>query len=249
MPQYNFGAGSLWGVRNDVSGPQTPRKFAILQDVHFDFSRTIKQLMGSYNLPVALGPGTIKTSAKAKAARIMAGVYADLYFGVQPAPGQILVSEDEQHNIPAATPFTVTITPPGSGTFKADLGVWYQATGEFLSVTDTPSQAGEYSVDASTGEYTFDTADEGLSVMISYSYTVTTGQQITITGQFLGVAPTFLAMFKGTYGGKQATLQLNSCMSEKLSFATKLEDFTIPEFDFQFSMDASNTVGILSLSE
>lgn len=249
MPYYNFGAGSLWGTRNDITGPFTPRKFAILQEVSFDFSRTIKQLTGSYNMAVALGPGVIKTSAKAKAARIMAGPYAELYFGVTPSAGQTLVSEDESHSIPSSTPFTVTIAPPGTGTFKNDLGVWYALTGQFLTRVATPAAAGQYSVNEATGVYTFETADEGLGINISYSYTVTTGQQIVITGQFLGVAPSFWAIFKGTFQGKQATLQLNNCMSEKLSFATKLEDFTIPEFDFMFAMDASNTVGTLSLAE
>ena len=112
----------------------------------------------------------------------------------------------------------------------------------------TPSAAGQYSVSAG-GIYTFEAADEGVSVNISYSYTVTTGQQIAITGQLLGIAPTFQAVFKGVYQGKQATLQLNNCMSDKFSIATKLEDWTIPEFDFQFSMDNSNTVGVLSFSE
>jgi hypothetical protein len=377
MPQYTFGAGSLWGVRNDsgVVLPATPRKFAILQDVQFDFNRTIKQLFGSYNLPVALGPGTIKTSAKAKAARIFAGIYADLFFGQAPTTGQTLVAEDEPQTIPttgltaspvlamgstntavangaftyniSGTPYnksavpagtalsagtipqnlwgiylfsinaagTITVTPGanngtgyasqsaaiaglpatpassvsmgyvtvtntssggfvagttalnGTGvtanfvnsalgssvsvnnasTFVQDLGVWYAATGMYLTAAATPTAAGQYSV--SNGVYSFYSTDLGLGVNISYMYTSLTGQTLTISGQLLGVAPTFMAMFKGLYQGKQATLKLNMCMSEKLTLATKLEDFTIPEFDFLFAMDNTNTLGVLSLSE
>jgi hypothetical protein len=378
MPQYAFGAGSLWGVRNDSNAPAvvTPRKFAILQDVQFDFSRTIKQLVGSYNLPVALGAGTIKTSAKAKAARIFAGVYADLYFGATPVTGQTLISEDEYQVIPStgltssptlaiggtttavasaaftyniagssynkgavaagtalaagtvpqntwglylfsinaagtiavtaaagngtgystealaiaampATPansvamgyvtvmntasggfvagttalsagtvtanyynsaLSASVIPTNQGTFTQDLGVWYSATGLYLQRVATVTAPGQYSVTAG-GVYSFYQSDMGLGVNISYSYTVSTGQQITITGALLGVAPTFMAFFKGLYQGKQATLKLNVCMSTKLTFATKLEDWTIPEFDFEFAMDNTNTLGVLSLAE
>jgi hypothetical protein len=249
MPQYMFGAGSLYGVRNDQAGPYTPRKFAILQDVSFDFTRTIKQLTGSYNLPVALGAGTIKTTAKAKAARVFAGIYADLFFGITPSTGQTLLAEDENHAVPGGSPYTVTIAPPNSGVYVADMGVWYANTGKYLTAVASGPTIGQYSVVPATGVYTFASGDSAASVNISYTYTVTTGSQIAITGSLLGVAPTFMAVFRGSYLTLQTTLKLNLCMSEKFGMATKLEDFTIPEFDFMFAMDATNTLGTLSFSE
>jgi hypothetical protein len=239
--QFVFGAGSLWGVRTDVSG-STPRRFGILQEVSVEFSGSLKPLTGSYRAPVAIGAGAIKTSGKAKFARINSGIYADLFFGVTPTTGRTIIAEDEPGTIPSATAYTVTVT--NSATFVQDLGVWYADTGlQFQRITAGPPAAGQYSVSA--GVYTFAAADEGRPVRTSYTYTALTGQTIEIDNQLLGVAPTFQSFFKGIYNGKQATLSLPNCISEKLSFGTKTEDWMIPEFDFMFYANDANVLGWL----
>ena len=244
--QLMFGAGSLWGIRTDASGLFTAQKFAVLQGIQFDFTKNLKELFGSYQMAIAIGAGTMKTTAKAQQARINAQRCADLYFGLTPTTGQNLIAEDEAGTVPT-TPFAVTVT--NSATWAHDLGVYYSLTGLPLTrvaAEETPT-TGQYKVTA--GVYTFAAADTGLAVLINYVYTAVTGKTLTLTNQLLGITPTFQGWFKGLYNGKQMTLKLTNCVSSKLSIPLKMEDWTISEFDFQMSVDASNTLGVLTTAE
>ncbi len=112
--------------------------------------------------------------------------------------------------------------------------------------------AGQYSVNTSTGVYTFSSADNvaGVKVLISYTYGITSAsQKIAIANQLLGTTPTFKAKFYTTFQGQAISLQLNNCTANKLTFDTKLEDFIIPEFDFSCFADASGNVMTWSFAE
>jgi hypothetical protein len=58
------------------------------------------------------------------------------------------------------------------------------------------------------------------------------GQQVTLSNPLLGTTPTFQAQLFTSFQGKPVNVKLFNCVSSKLAFATKLEDFTIPELDF-----------------
>ena len=49
--------------------------------------------------------------------------------------------------------------------------------------------------------------------------------------------------------GFVVTLILNACTSSKMSLATKLEDFTLPQFDFMATADAVGQVGYMYMDE
>ena len=155
--QLAFGARALWGNRTDVTGSGIgPDQFGILQDVQIDWDWQTKELWGQFQFPVDIARGQGKITGKAKFARIFGAIYGDLFFGQTPATGQLTVSENEAASVPATTPFTVTVANAAS--YVDDLGVFY-ATGasagnRFTRVT-TPSSAGQYSVNLTTGIYTF----------------------------------------------------------------------------------------------
>ena len=44
-------------------------------------------------------------------------------------------------------------------------------------------------------------------------------------------------------------MTLNNCASSKLNFATKQDDWTIPELDFEAGSDLFGNVGTMALSE
>jgi len=114
----------------------------------------------------------------------------------------------------------------------------------------TVSAAGTYSVVESTGVYTFHSGAASTAVAISYTYTKTSaGPTITLTNPLLGSATFFEAHLKQTYGGKNLYMKLNSCISSKLALATKLEDFTIPELDFDAFADGANNIGSIAMDE
>lgn len=244
MPQFGFGGGSLWGLRTDLAGAQ-PVKFGALQDVQLDFSGDLKELYGQNQYALALARGKTKVELKAKFAQINGAIFNNLYFGGTLTTAQSLVAESELGSIPSATPYTVTAA--NSASFLADLGVFYAATGLPLTPVASGPAVGQYSVAA--GTYTFSAADKGLAVLLDYTYGAATGAQLAIANPRMGLTPTFRAVFSQPFNGRQATFQLNSCVSSKLSFPTKQDDWTISEIDFQVGADPAGNIGLISFSE
>lgn len=242
---YSFGSGVLLGTRTDVPNA-TPVNFGLVQEVTIEEAATIKELTGQFQRPVAIARGTIKTTGKAKVARISGLAFANLFYGVNPSPGQLATSFAEAGAVPAQSPFTYTVT--NAATFAEDDGVLYAATGLPLTQVASSPAAGQYSV--SSGVYTFNSADAGKAILVNYTYAISgSGQKFTVANQLLGTTPTFRALFYTTFQGQAVTLKLNNCVSNKLSFQTKLEDFTIPEFDFSCFADAAGNVMTWSFAE
>lgn len=69
--------------------------------------------------------------------------------------------------VPFSGPYTVTVN--NSGTFKADMGVVYDPSGNALTRSSGSPAVGQYS--ESGGTYTFNSADAGQGIVINYSYT------------------------------------------------------------------------------
>jgi hypothetical protein len=252
--QVAFGSGILWGTPlTDANGAAvanpTPVQFGALQDVSVDFSADIKTLFGPNAYPLLAARGKSKISGKAKAAQINGALLNSLYFGYVTTAGiRADVFDTTGANIPT-TPFQITPTPPSSGTWAQDLGVRNANAVPLTRVASAPT-TGQYSVSA--GVYTFAAADVGTTVYISYQYTATstTAPKIAISNVVMGAAPTFRADLSVPYGGKTLTIVLFNCVANKLSLATKLDDFTIPEFDFEAFADSSGVnVGSINLSE
>ena len=252
--QLSFGAGALWGERTDVTGSGIgPRQFGVLQDIQIDFDWTEKELYGQYQFPVAIARGQGKITGKAKFARILGLLYSDIFFGQNAATGQFAVSQYEAATIPASTPFTVTVANAAS--YNDDLGVYYAATGKAFNRVTTPSAAGQYAVNFTTGVYTFAAADANAALLISYTYNVAaSGSKITLGNPLMGVTPTFKATFyqavsPGSSPAAPLALRLNACTSSKLSLPTKVDDWTIGALDFAAFADATGTIGYVSTVE
>jgi len=147
-------------------------------------------------------------------------------------------------NPPSATPAN-----GGAGVFDLDLGVLYAATGlPFTLVSGTPVLQGTYSVNLSTGVYSFSPNDQDVGVLLNYTYTVATGYKITSANLLMGSTPRFEAVFTQTYNGNNLTLKLFACVSSKLTLPTKIDDYTINELDFMAYANAAGNVFELSTS-
>jgi len=234
---YVFGSGVLIGTPNGGS----PINFGLAQEVTLNIATTTKPLWGQNNFPVAIGSGTRKMTGKAKLARVSGQALGNLFFGVSPSVGGVQTQFGETTSVPAVSPFTYSTT--FHATFVADQGVVYAATGLPLRAVSSSPSVGQYTVAA--GVYTFSSADAGASVLISYTYTVSgTGENIVVTSQPIGPAITFSAnLFAADpTTGTQFSLFLYNCVAEKLAFGTKLEEFVIPELDFQCFANAAGQV-------
>ena len=239
-----FGSGNIYGI--NAAANSTPYKLGTLQDCSFDFSFNLKELRGGGQMPIDIRRGGGKFGGKAKFAAINGKLLNDLFFGQAATTGLLLSAVAETSVIPA-TPFQVTVV--NGATFDTDLGVIFTATGVPLSKVASAPATGQYSV-SGLGVYLFAAADTGKSVAIDYLYTATTGgTKIAMSNLVMGTTPTFMGVFSANVGGKTVTLKLNSCTSAKLGFATKQEDYTIPEMDLEAMADASNSIGVLSIAD
>jgi AraC family transcriptional regulator len=73
----------------------------------------------------------------------------------------------------------------------------------------------------------------------------------TVTDLFLPLryAPTFRIDFVVAQNGKPLIVSANSCLSTKLSLATKQDDFLLPDFEFSIFADASGNVLTIGTGE
>ena len=240
---FGFGSGVMFGTPSTANA--TPVRLGILQEVAVDFAFTTKQLFGQYQFPVAIGRGTAKITGKAKFARIDAEALNSLFFNLTPGSNnQVIIVDSEAHTVPS-TPYQIVTTQTGSP--YTDLGVNYATTGQPFAKVASPIAVGQYSFSGNT--YTFYSGDTAASVLISYSYTSAAGSSTTITNPILGTSTPFQVDFyqADPNSTQQWGLRLFSCLSSKLTLATKLEDFTIPEFDFEAYANAANQIGLVNL--
>ncbi len=245
MAQYSFGSGTLYG-KSLNAGSQTPVRFGALQGATIEWAFTTKELFGSYQFPLAIGRGTAKITGKADFAQFTAKTFNDLFFGA----GSVSTGATRAVVQEAQTITANSVTVAHAANFVADLGIVYAANGGVLVAVANNPVGGQYTNNASAGTYAFNNSINNSAVLVSYTWADTVyGQKISITNQLLGNAPTFSAVFEESFQGNMMTVTLNACMSSKLSLVTKLEDFTIPSFDFECFADASNNIGTISLEQ
>lgn len=259
MAQYTFGTGALWGTRTvDAAGAaipataQTPIKFGVLQSVNLELNAETKTLFGSRQFAEVVVRGQAEISVTAAAAQISGRFFNDLFFGQTLVAGYQSVVDDLTGAAIPATPFTITVTPPGGGTFIESLGVRFAATQiDLVRVASAPA-TGQYTVSAG-GAYVFAAADTGQTVLISYRYSATlaTAQRSTVANLNTGTAPFFRCdLYAPAVDGRTAVFTLPRCVSSKLSLSLSNTDFLIPNLEFSaFNDPITNSVLSYALSE
>lgn len=247
-----FGAGKLIAVPTNlydgsaIANP-TPVILGTMQDISLDLSVEMKSLYGSKRYPIAIGQGKGKTEIKAKYAEINGGILGSLFFGKASTAGIKAAVFDSAGTIPG-TPYQLTITPPSSGTFVADLGVAFTTTGVQLTRVASAPAANQYSVNVATGVYTFAAADTAKAVLISYEYSAAAGGEVwTLSNDTMGATPSFSLLLQTSYDGKTLVCKLNKAVSGKLNLPLKNEDFAIYDFEAEAFADAAGNLGYICL--
>lgn len=243
--QYQFAQGEVFGRRVDGSNP-TPMRFGALQGITLDLGFSLKALQGSKQFPIVVARGSGKITGKADLGQFNAQLFNDLFFNESAvATGQTITKPLESATITANV---VTVT--NNSTFVRDLGVVKASDGTpYVRVAATPV-AQQYTVNESTGVYTFNSSQNSIAVKVSYQYTdAANGKTITITSKDQGDTPYFMVVLYNSFRSKKLTFTLNQCTSDKFGIAPKMEDFTIPSLGFEAMADDNDEVGKLSLAE
>jgi hypothetical protein len=244
-PALGFNSG--WAFQIDGDTNPTPTQFKILQSASLDLKATTKELFGQNIFPVAVGRSQIKVDGKLKFADYQ-GRYIRDFVGAPNnslmAAGETLVALNEAGTV-GASPFTYQTT--NHTTWVLDLGVVYAATGIPLTAVASAPTQGQYSV--SSGTYTFNAADTGVAVQVSYTYTLSTaGDTVTISNTQAGAANSFQTVFGAGYNGLQTNFQMYACIPTSLKLADfKIGDFSMPELDYSAVVNSAGNLGIISV--
>lgn len=149
------------------------------------------------------------------------------------------------------TGLVVDITASAAGaTYQAvnhatavlDLGVRQALTGvPLLKVASGPA-INQYSLDMTTWTYTFNAGDE-TNKLVSYMH-LAAGAGVTqqITNSLMGTEPICTVCFRTIFNNQEAIVLLYSAVVGKLTMASKLDDYTIPEIDFEAFANAAGQV-------
>lgn len=236
-----IGSGRLY-VRpiggNEAANP-TPLEAFTIQDVTIDVAGDIKELRGQNQFPDDTATTDKKLTGKFGIGRKDLTMFNQIFYADTISSTGQSVSPNEVHTIPA-TPYQVTVAPPASGTFLVDLGVYYQATNvEFINVPSTPA-VGQYSVNTSTGVYTFAAADTTVPVVISYAYTLTGhGATYQVSNQTIGYGPIVELWIVDQYQPLVVSsdniynvIRIYSAKVNKITIGNKRADYSIPEVDW-----------------
>ncbi len=201
QPYIQFGSGIL--LLNPNAGNlvtnYTPVKPLTIQDVKIEQKGKIESLLGQNQYPDDTATGDKTGTFEFAMGRNDYFLLNEIFNADTVATGGTSVVYNEVHAIPA-TPYQITPTPPGSGTFATDLGVTVTLNNqEMVRLPSGTPAAGQYTVTA--GVYLFSAADHtsALSVAISYSYTLAAGNTYQINNQVQGYGPAFEAYLVETY--------------------------------------------------
>ena len=248
LQSLQFGSGLLFALPNGGNQPTNPSpvQIGVLQNVKITFSGDIKELKGQLQYPVdsAIGNRSIKGSFES--AQMTLQGWNNMFFGESAVgTGGKALAQNVASSVPASTPFTVTPTVPGSGTWSADAGVYDATTGVQLQPVATGPTTGQYTVSA--GVYTFASADENRALLFNFYYTTTTGSILTINNHVMGFAPIVSLDLTMPYQGFGNNIFLPNVRIGKLDLATKQDDYLMASSDFQAFASPSGVIGQIYL--
>lgn len=250
---FGFGSGVVWctpqsdAYGNALANP-SPLLLGVLQDVSVDFSGDVKELYGQSQMPNMIAAGKMKITGKAKWAQVNMAAIASLFFGQSYTSSLLSDYYDTTGSVVPATPFSVTPTVPGSGTWSKDLGVRDVYGNQWTAVTGTPTGM-QYSVAA--GVYTFPALATGQTMFISFQYTgtSTTSKSATFMATPMGTKPVFSLDFFQGFQANALSMTLFAAVATKFSFSTKIDDYLDQELDFSAFQDGAGRVVRIGTSQ
>lgn len=227
MPVLEFGTGVLYGTPNAGNLPTNPTPIRLLlQENSIEFKGDLKKLWTQSQFPIAKARGKVDVTGKAKIVNFDPDPINQLFFAQNIAAGMVIPVDRELAAIPSVSTFTITVSHGAN--FDQDNGVQFtngSAAGALLIKVASGPTTGQYTVNTTTGVYTFAAADNSLGVAISYTYTNSTrGKTITLTNQLMGYAPEIAMDFWNTFRNKILGIRLNSVIIGQWTFPSKLED-------------------------
>lgn len=243
MPIKSYGLGSLFAIPTATYPKPIP--FAILKGVSLDIGAELDTLRGEKAYAVDAAKKGGKVSGKIDLCEFNPDLLQYVIPGAAKTTGMVYGVRDYAATIPT-TPFQVTV--PNAGATNKDLGVRDLNTGLLMTRAATATGTGVYAWAA--GVYTFNTADSGHLVSISYEYVpASTGSTITVTNQVMTTATAFGMDLFNTTSGKQMTVRLPAVHIPKIGFGLKSEGWAEASLEYEAVADASGNVAYIYMDD
>jgi len=259
-PPAAFGPGVLILTRTDIT-PGIAINVGYVQEFTLDFAGQTKQLYGQNQFALVGARATIKATGKMKNATLSglamnAAFYGNSFSTAAYSAGVGVLSWNIGSTYTTgSTGGTGSLQIGSSLTFDADLGVTYAASGLPLQRVSTGNEAnGKYSI-GSTAPGLYNFADQGANIKVTFTSAGSTGasgpstsgppQSLTVTNQIIGTTPTFQLDYYTNLNQPTQTpfaFRLFQCIAAKHTMAFKLEDFMMPEFDFDIFANSAGQV-------
>lgn len=218
QPFIQFGSAQLYlnpNAGNLAVNPTPVRPFTT-QDVKVGMKGKIESLRGQFQYPDDTATGDKDATFEFGIGRQDFNFLNQIFNADIVSTGGTSAASSPATAIPA-TPFHITPTIPSSGTWSGDLGVYNVANNnQFAKVASGPI-AGQYSVSA--GVYTFASADNvsGISVVIAFEYTTTTGNTYQVNNQTQGWGPQIEVVFAESYQPQAGVYSVVRLYAAKIS--------------------------------
>lgn len=237
---FQFGIGDMFATPTggNLATPSFPQRFGVLQDVNVDIDQKLAELRGQNKFPDDVAPSDMTMKGKGGFAQIEIDIYNALYFADTVTANQTKqMIADEAHTVTVTTA-TVSGTVP----ILVDLGVKVQATGQILIQVPSAPAAGQYSVNLTTGVYTFNAAQTGIVALISYvPALVAAGRTLVVNNHIQGYGPIFDLWLRQPYQGANG-MHLFACRASKMSAPMKRDGYLISDFEFQCFANAAGQI-------
>lgn len=248
-PLAVFGPGILILTRTDVA-IGSPINVGYVQEFSIEAAGQTKMLYGQKQWPLVAARGTIKGTAKFKAAVISGLAWNTAFYGESAFSTTAGLTWNIDSTFSVST--SSTQIAASTATWEADLGVKYAASGlPLIRVASGSEATGKYSV--SGGIYVFATGDSGVAMKLTYTTTRSgSGQVLRVSNQNIGQTPTFQIDYYTSLNQPTAKPFIVRCyqaIGGKHTMGFKLEDFMIPEFDMDLFANASDQVYNLDFPE
>lgn len=239
LPGLQFGSGIVLAAPQTSSGNPapnpTPQGVGVLQNVKMTLGADIKTLFGQSQWAVDSAVGKRSIKGTFEFAQLSNDLMSQLFFGDATTTGAVstTIYPGEAHTIPAVSgPYTITVTN-AADTPLVDYGVTYALTGVPFQKVASLTAAGQYTVNLTTGVYTFDSADASALILINYSWTITGGSTLTTAQHPMGYGPVVALNIVFEYEGGGIGFYLPNVRLGKIDAATKLDDYTMYTVDYE----------------
>lgn len=235
---FIFGQGDIFTT--PTAKNPTPIKVATPQSLDLSFSGDVATVFGNQSFAKATA-GTTKTVTGTITLGEFQPEFVSRYLmGATKTVGRHKQVEDIVVLASAGEPATVTYVAED---FNRDLGVVSRLGVKFTRVESSPAIY-EYSLDETTGTYTFNTAQANLEVSIRYAqFLENDGSRFVIKNTLMGSTPAFRLETVGMFQGKGYGIILYNCVATSYSQSNTNDGFALPTFEFSASVDENDELG------